>query len=1000
MKISQHKPKFPGLTDAQVIENRQKHGENLLKPAKRDPWWVLFLEKFEDPVIRLLGIAAILAVGIGLFTGEYYEGLGIIIAILLATTIAFLNEYKASKEFDVLNQVNNEIPVKVIRNSCFQQIPKRNIVFGDIVLVETGEEIPADGKILESVSLKVDESKMTGESEEVEKTTTAQINANAPETTVPRDEVWRGTFVKEGHGILEIIAVGESTKIGEAQEVMKGDEEETPLNIQLKKLSEIIGVLGFLFAGITFVALMVRDLLSASPIIILNHGQWAFLIIVFISVTIALIKIWLPIVFSGIELIGFNKPEWSWLEEDDEEDDDSSSDQEEASAQTPGWKKWIQAIGGGALIFLIGTGIIIFTDNLSSSPSLWLPLNVWREFLEFFMIAVTIIVVAVPEGLGMSVTLSLAYAMRKMTGTNNLVRKMHACETIGAATVICTDKTGTLTQNKMQVFECVVSSFTGDNGQDTESKGMKLLAEAIGANSTANLSRKEGNQSVAIGNATEGALLIWLENQKLDYLDFRDSFQLQHQWTFTTERKFMASLGRSSVLGKDVLYVKGAPEIILSQCRSMLSNTSQATEISPVHRGEIEKSLKSFQSRGMRTLGFALLEDAKMPLDNSLENLAHSLIWQGFIAISDPIRPEVPQALHECCQAGILVKIVTGDNPETALEIARQTKLFLSEPQGFEHMTGSQFQSLSDEDAKKAAQEIRVLSRARPLDKMKLVQLLQGLGHVVAVTGDGTNDAPALHRANVGLAMGKEGTAVAKEASDIILLDDSFPSIVNAIKWGRALYENIQRFILFQATVNVAALGIALIGPFIGIKFPLTVIQMLWVNLIMDTFAALALATEPPHASVMQKPPRNPQDFIVTKSMGRNIFTVGIIFLVVFVIFLQGLQAAGQDLEYGLSLFFTIFILLQFWNLFNARCLGQTHSAFKGILDNKGFVLIALIMFFGQIFIVQFGGKAFRTVSLSLNDWLLIIASTSSVLIIGELYRFIRRVPAQAERTD
>jgi len=997
----QHTPKYAGLTDSQVLESRKKNGENILKPFERDPWWVLFLEKFEDPVIRLLGIAAILAIGIGLFTGEYFEGIGIIIAILLATTIAFINEYKANKEFDVLNQVNDEIPVKVIRNGFFQQVPKKELVCDDIVLIETGEEIPADAVILEAISLKVDESKMTGESEEVEKIATDQITDNSSDSTVPRNEVWRGTYVKEGHGIIKITAVGEKTQIGEAQEAMKGDEEETPLNKQLEKLSEIIGVLGFLFAGVTFFALLGKDLLDSNPIIVLDQGQWLFLIIVFLSSSVALVKIWLPIVFSGIELIGWEKPEWEWLESDENDSDagsncETGADKEEPLPQTTsGLKKWLQAIGTGGLIFVIGTGVLIISGSIASDPSQWLPIVVWREFLEFFMIAVTIIVVAVPEGLGMSVTLSLAYAMRKMTGTNNLVRKMHACETIGATTIICTDKTGTLTQNKMKVFDYAVLSAPGVEGKMNDSRGKRFFAEAICANSTANLSRHAGTIS-PIGNPTEGALLMWLEDQQIDYLDFRDSFKIFHQWTFTTERKYMATLGHSLTIGKDILFVKGAPEIVLAQCATILSADAKTEEITNKKRAEIEESLKSFQSRGMRTLGFAFLENAKMEKNDTLENIAKKLTWQGFIAIADPLRPEVPQALHECCKAGILVKIVTGDNSETALEIARQTKLFLSDPKGFEHMTGSQFQALSEEEAKKAALEVRVLSRARPLDKLKLVHILQGLGHVVAVTGDGTNDAPALHKANVGLAMGKEGTAVAKEASDIILLDDSFPSIINAIKWGRSLYENIQRFILFQATINVAALGIALLGPFLGVKFPLTVIQMLWVNLIMDTFAALALATEPPHDSVMQKPPRNPEHFIVTGSMARNIFSVGISFLLIFVVLLKGIKFVGYEVDYGLSLFFTIFILLQFWNLFNARCLGQLNSAFHGIFENKSFVFIASIILLTQILIVQFGGKAFRTVPLNLKDWLLIIVATSSVLILGEIYRFLLRTRKNA----
>jgi Ca2+-transporting ATPase len=605
------------------------------------------------------------------------------------------------------------------------------------------------------------------------------------------------------------------------------------------------------------------------------------------------------------------------------------------------------------------------------------------------MIAITIIVVAVPEGLAMSVTLSLAYSMRKMTATNNLVRRMHACETIGAATVICTDKTGTLTQNEMSVFE---TRFPFLGGKKSSGRDSALIYETMAVNSTAHLSR--GEKVEALGNPTESALLLWLEANGIDYRAIREGFEIADQLAFSTERKFMATRGRSPQNG-DILHVKGAPEVVLAKCVSFFDEKGEPRQITDEVRSAVLDGIRSYQKRGMRVLGFACRSGDGLPPGKAEEN-SSELTWIGFTAIADPVRAEVPDAIKACSRSGIGVKIVTGDNQETAKEIGRQVGL-LDEQDDMKqvHLTGTEFEERTDEELLAIAPKLKILSRAKPQHKLRLVRTLQKLGEVVAVTGDGTNDAPALNHANVGLAMGKAGTAVAKEASDIILLDDSFRSIVNAIMWGRSLYQNIQRFVLFQLTVNVTALFIALIGPFIGVELPLTVTQMLWVNLIMDTFAALALAAEPPHKDVMNDKPRDPEAFIVTPKMWRQILGYAAVFIVILVGMLFKIQRDGIT-DYELSLFFNVFVMLQLWNLFNARCLGLSGSAFSGVFENKGFVCISLIIFVGHILITQFGGEAFRTAPLSAVDWASIIIPTSIVLWAGEILRFIRRSGANA----
>lgn len=864
--------RFKGLTDQEVLQNRQKYGMNLLTPPKRPSIWKLYLEKFQDPVIKVLLVAAAFSLLISIIESEYAETIGIFFAIFLATGIGFYFEYDANKKFDLLNAVGEETPVMVIRNGKVHEIPKKDIVVGDVVILNTGDEIPADGVLLEAVSLQVNESSLTGELMVNKTTDEAHFDEEA---TYPSNSVMRGTTVTDGHGVMCVERVGDATEIGKvARQATEQSQEQTPLNLQLTKLANLIGKVGFTIATLTFVIFTAKDLY-----VHLNNT----------TIT--------------------------------------------------DWHQWLE---------------------------------IARIVLKYFMMAVTLIVVAVPEGLPMSVTLSLALNMRRMLKTNNLVRKMHACETMGAITVICTDKTGTLTQNLMQVYDAKL-----DEAQKN------LIAEGIATNSTAFLEEKEGEgKPSGVGNPTEVALLLWLNEQGMDYISLRNQAKTVNQLTFSTERKYMATLVDSSVLNTRVLYVKGAPEIVMGKCNLEESRVKQYNE-----------QLLAYQNQAMRTLGVAY----KVIPENSTTDCAElvkegGLTFMGIFAISDPIRSDVPDAVKKCQSAGIRVKIVTGDTPGTATEIARQIGLWTSEDTERNRITGVEFAALSDEEALERVVDLKVMSRARPMDKQRLVQLLQQKGEVVAVTGDGTNDAPALNHAQVGLSMGT-GTSVAKEASDITLLDDSFHSIATAVMWGRSLYKNIQRFIVFQLTINVVALLSVLLGAFLGTELPLTVTQMLWVNLIMDTFAAMALASIAPSMDVMNEKPRKRTDFIISPAMRNNIFGVGAGFLIV----LMGLLAffknmpGGMDVHH-LTVFFTIFVMLQFWNLFNASVFGTNHSIFKDAGHAMGMLGVALIILVGQFIIVTFGGKVFRTEPLPALEWAYIIAGTSVVLWIGEIWRGVKRM--------
>ncbi len=952
---------FTGLTPEEVAASRSKHGDNLLTPAERDPLWKLFLEKFEDPIIRILLIAAFLSLIISFVHNEYAETIGIFCAIFLATGVAFWFEMDANKKFDLLNKVNDETLVKVIRSGNITEVPKKDIVVGDILVLEQGEEVPADGQLLEAVSLQIDESVLTGEPM-IDKTTNPEHFHT--DSTYPSNWAMRGTKVIDGHCILEVKAVGDATEYGKvARKATEMTREETPLNKQLDGLAKLIGVVGFALAVLTFSTLVVKDLmLGPNPVPLVQLGSAG---IVIVAGMVALSKVWMPIVYDGLALAG--------------------RDAEVPKAVEDGsWYRWI---GYGIITFVVLIALAYPLGINPLDPAYWVSIGVAGKILQYFMIAVTLIVVAVPEGLPMSVTLSLAMSMRRMLKTNNLVRKMHACETMGATTVICTDKTGTLTQNQMKIHS---TDFYGLKEQiPHNSEVADLIRESISSNTTAHLDLSDPSKAKGIGNPTESALLLWLHDHKVNYQDLREKIKVIEQLTFSTERKFMATLVDSPTLQKKVLYIKGAPEIVLSKCTNALTE-SETVPVDDI-KTAVDQQLFDYQNKAMRTLGFAykIIDDERAVTIQELAD--YDLTFLGIVAISDPVREDVPLAVADCKSAGIDVKIVTGDTPGTAREIGRQIGIWTAADTERNIITGTDFANLSDEEALARVADLKIMCRARPTDKQRLVQLLQQTGSVVAVTGDGTNDAPALNYAHVGLSMGS-GTSVAKEASDITLLDDSFNSIATAVMWGRSLYQNIQRFILFQLTINVAALTIVFLGSLLGYELPLTVTQMLWVNLIMDTFAAGALASLPPDHEVMKSKPRNSDDFIITPPMRKNILFAGFSFVIILLALLSYFtDEEGAVSPYNLSVFFTIFVMLQFWNLFNAKAYATGKSAFHGLRNSVGFIVVAILIVVGQYLIVEFGGEVFRTVPLSWRDWGLIIAGTSVVLWVGEAVRLVKR---------
>ena len=867
-----------GLTDEQVKQSREQHGRNDLTPPHRTSLWKLYLDKYRDPIIQILLVAAFVSLILAFIEHNFMETIGIFVAVFLATTVGFYFERDAAKKFNVLTALSEEQPVKVRRGGKVMQIPRHDIVVGDVVLIEVGDEVPADGELLVSTDLQINESTLTGEP------ITEKNTEGGGDGAYPRNVILRSTMVMNGRGEFVVTAVGDATEIGKvAQKSTEQTSVKTPLYVQLDKLASMISKVGSVVSVAAFVIFLVHDILT-----------------------------------------------------------------------NPAW--------GGKDYFYMAEIV-----------------------LDYFMMAVTLIVMAVPEGLPMAITLSLALNMRRMLKSNNLVRKLHACETMGAVTVICTDKTGTLTQNQMQVDELLPK----DDNQH-------LLDVAIAINSTAEL-----DEDKAIGNPTESALLLWLKSQDKDYRELRHQAKVLKQQPFSTEKKYMATI--AEVDGEKYLLVKGAPEIVLDLC-----------EMEERYRNQALRELDEWQHKAMRTLAFAYrrIDRGEAASEKSVPTIgqllsAKDFTLQALVAITDPIRKDVPAAVKECRHAGIEVKVVTGDTAATAMEIGKQIGVFEDEAENIgadgdmtsldqQMITGEQWEALSDEEAYKRAKDIRVMSRARPTDKQRLVAMLQKHGEVVAVTGDGTNDAPALHYAHVGLSLGS-GTSVAKEASDMTLLDDSFKSIANAVMWGRSLYRNLQRFLFFQLVVNVAALLLVLGGSIIGTEMPLTVTQILWVNLIMDTFAALALASLPPSHEVMNDKPRKATDFIINKGMAFGILFCGIAFFIVMfamLIYCERRGKGGVDVH-ELTVFFTTFVMIQFWNLFNAKSLGSNRTAFRHFLKDKGMILVLALVLVGQWLIVTFGGEMFRTVPLSLTEWLVIIGATSIVLWVGEIWRAFKRLLAR-----
>jgi Ca2+-transporting ATPase len=943
---------YTGLSDAEVLESRRKNGANVLTPPEKDPWWKEFLDKFTDPLIIILLVAGVLSVGISFYEyfglGQdwkvFFEPIGIFVAILLATGLAFIFEQKANKAFQILNQVNDDELVEVMRNGVTTTIPRKEIVVGDIVFINTGDEIPADGELLDAVTLSVDESSLTGEP--ICSKTIIESDFN-PEATYPSNHVMRGTKVMEGHGVMRVLRVGDVTEMGKVfEEAQIDDSVKTPLNEQLDGLADWITNISYGFAGL---------IIAGQLIHYLGWSNWQAWVLV---IPVALF-FWL--VIKKFE-------DWSA-------------------------KRCIATIIGFVILFfamVIGAFAMISSGADSAAWSLLL-----SHTLKTLMVAVTLIVVAVPEGLPMAVTLSLAYSMSRMLKTNNLVRKMHACETMGAATVICTDKTGTLTQNRMQVYN---ANLYGNPSAD-------IVYEGLAVNSTAQLSEEEGKTQV-LGNPTEGALLLWLKDKGVDYNELRANAQRVEELPFTTERKYMATVV-DSASGKRRLYVKGAPEIVFAMC----ANKSGASEY------QITTQLAEYQSQAMRTLGIAYQEIAageKAIADGAVK--ATGLTFLGIIAISDPVRSDVPAAVKEVVEAGIKVKIVTGDTPGTAKEIGRQIGLWNDQNDGDRNIiTGPEFAQLSDAQLRERVEDLKIIARARPMDKKRLVEALQANNEVVAVTGDGTNDAPALNTAHVGLSMG-DGTSVAKEASDITIIDNSFSSIGRAVMWGRSLYKNIQRFLLFQLTVNVAACFLVLFGSFMGTESPLTVTQMLWVNLIMDTFGAMALASLPPTHRVMSDKPRNRKASILTRPMVTELLSVGLLFFAITLgfywlvnhsevtsltqIFSANIGGDNVMTPYEATLLFSIFVWTHFWYMFNARSFETGESIFK-LPMSTGFKTIVSIIVIGQFFITEIAYEFFNVEPmLHTADWhfnpggaldlLIIVAASSLVLWVREAYHLIK----------
>ncbi|MDD4820243.1 MAG: calcium-translocating P-type ATPase, PMCA-type [Flavobacteriales bacterium] len=930
--------KTKGLTEEQVLKSREIHGDNMLTPVKKRSAWYLLAEKFTDPIIQILIVAAGLSLVIAIADGHYVETIGIVSAIILSTLIGFFFEWDAGKKFDILSRVNDTIPVKVYRNGQVCEVPKNEIVVDDVVVLSQGDEVPADGELMLAVALGVNESVLTGEPM-VSKTTEKEEFDSA--ATYPSNMVMRGTTITDGYGEMRVTAVGDATEYGRvARESSVKNEEQTPLARQLDGLAQFISVVGFASAMLIFLILFAKDMIWGLENF--SVEQTVSLTVMMLSIIIIGLKVWVKIIYRLISLRKKEEIEPLWVK------------------KIPQWTLVVVVV----LLWGVMMTVEYAFDINPLADENYVPLSVLSRILGYVMVAVTLIVVVVPEGLPMSVTLSLALSMRRMLSANNLVRKMHACETMGAITVICTDKTGTLTQNKMQVQDVFFPSSE------------KNIHQCIAVNSTAFLDIKDEKNIHVIGNPTEGALLLWSREHGEDYIKTREKYHITDQMPFSTATKYMASVAQADE--KEIIFVKGAPEVVLAMCGAEKDE-------------QILKTLAQYQNKAMRTLALAYADVEKKEGTLAEKISAKKLTLICVVAISDPVRQEVPRAISDCKSAGIRVCVVTGDTSATAREIARQIGLWDEKSSEENMITGADFAALDDQKATEVAGKLKIMSRARPLDKQRLVQLLQKKGEVVAVTGDGTNDAPALNFAHVGLSMGS-GTEVAKQASDITIIDDSFASIASAVMWGRSLYKNIQRFMVFQLTINVIALLIVFLGSVFGTQMPLTVTQMLWVNIIMDTAAAAAFASLPPEKDVMRESPRDASAFIISKMMKNTILLTALLSTVVLLGLLVYFYFNGDGFTaVEKSIFFTVFIMMQVWNMLNVHAFATGKSAFYHLCKSRTFVLVVLLILLGQVLIVNYGGAVFSTVPLSAMQWLAIVLGTSVVLWVGETFRFFRR---------
>ena len=898
-----------GLSEKQIAQNQKKYGKNQFSPGEKISLGKKILEALKEPMIFILLIAALITIGMNIYKqsqglhAEFTESIGILVAITISVSIKVIMEGRSEKAFETLNNINEDIKVKVLRNGIIQYIYKKDVVVGDIIKIETGAKVPADGRLIDSLQLKVDESMLTGESIAVNKNFEQTITNAKTVLSERKNMVFAGTFITYGQGTVIITSVGDKTEMGNiASELKHPVSKSTPLQEKLDKLARSITTFGVI----------------------------ASILILFYE----LFKIYI-------------------------------------------------------------------SNNLS-----------FDTVQNAFMVSVALIVAAVPEGLPTIVAMTLALNIIKMAKSNALVRKLIACETIGCINVICSDKTGTLTKNQMTVIDI------WNNGKLINPSDLKnrFLIENFTINSTADITIKDGNVKF-IGNPTECSLLkafsdtvcsvspkqctyyeqsnsicggqcekyTYKNDDYISYTDIRNSSNIIFQYPFSSDKKSMTTVILVDKLYK--VYSKGSPEKIISLCSTIIIN-NKIELFTDELREKVNNEIIKLQQEAKRILAFSH-NDINTGYDDwnkSQDKVESNMIFDGFVSIADPLRDDVYEAVEKCKKSGISLKILTGDNIVTATSIAKQLNIVNKDSIIIE---AQQIDEMSNEELLKILDKIILIARSKPLTKMRIVNLLKKHGNVVAVTGDGINDAPALKNADVGIAMGITGTEVSKEASDIILLDDSFSTIVKAVEWGRGIYENFQRFIQFQLTVNLVAVLTVFVCEMFGLPVPFTTIQLLWVNLIMDGPPALSLGLESLRNHLMEQEPVKRDTNIITRNMLFRIIINGV-FIVFMIMLLINKQILGGTQGQQSSIIFTTFVMFQLFNSFNSRELGN-ESIFTNLLKNKPMLWIIGATFFVQILITQFGGQIFKTAPLSISMWLRIIAYSFSVVAFSEVIRFIKR---------